>query len=140
MANDKPQDDKDKLNPHPEKPGEAQRTGQPDPTLDEWTGATSSPQPAPPAGERPAAASPNLPSSEQRAGATPLKPEEAATPKPAAQSHAPAAKPAGPVPQPWESELVERLRARFGSGVREASTYLGQDYFVVEPSVAYQAL
>ena len=139
MANDKPQDEQDKLTPHPEKAGEAQRTGKPDPTLGEWTGATSAPQPQPPAGEKPAAASPNVPSSEQKAGATPLKPEEAATPKPAAHGHAPAAKPAGPAAQPWEGELPTRLAARFGSGV-QAFIYLAQAYFVVDSSVAYQVL
>src|SRR5579871_1477735 len=136
MANDNPQD-KDHLNPHPEKPGEAQRTGQSDPTLEQWTGATSAPQPAPPAGQPPAEASPSLPASYKRAGATPLKPEEAATPKPAAQGHAAPAKPAGPAIQPWSGEIVERLQARFGSGIRGANTYLGQNYFVVDPSVAY---
>ena len=85
--------DQDKLNPHPEKPGEVQPAGQ-----------------------------------------------EKAVPKPAAAGHSAPAKPAGPTPQPWEAEIVERLRARLGSGIREASTYLGQNYFVVEPSVAYQVL
>lgn len=138
MADDRK--DQDRLNPHPEKAGEAQRTGQKDPTLEQWTGATSSPQPTPPAGQAPASASPTVPSSEQRAGATPLKPEEKATPKPAAGGHAPAAKPAGPAPQPWNDEIVERLRARFGSGIREASTYLKQNYFVVDAAVAYKVL
>src|SRR5947209_1266425 len=120
MADDRK--DQDRLNPHPEKPGEAQRTGREDPTVEQWTGATSAPQPAPPAGQPPAPASPNVPSSENKAGATPLKPEEKSTPKPAAAGHAAPAKPAGPVAQPWSDETVERLRARFGSGVREAST------------------
>src|SRR5438270_12927630 len=99
MADDRTDKDQDRLNPHPEKPGEAQRTGEKDPTLEQWTGATSSPQPAPPSGQKPASASPNLPSSGQKTGATPLHTDEKATPKPAAQGHAPAAKPAGPAPQ-----------------------------------------
>src|SRR5262249_33948164 len=60
--------------------------------------------------------------------------------KPAAAAHPPAAKPAGPAPQPWDSELVDRVRARFGSGVREASSYLGQNYFIVDSSVVFHVL
>jgi len=51
----------------------------------------------------------------------------AAAPKPAAP-----AKPAGPAPVPWEGELVARTKARFGAAILEASTFLGQNYFVVE--------
>jgi NADH-quinone oxidoreductase subunit C len=70
--------------------------------------------PAPAAGEKPAAA--------------------AATPKPAAP-----AKPAGPTPQPWESEMVARLRGRYGSGI-DPKTYLGQNYIVADPSIVYELL
>jgi NADH-quinone oxidoreductase subunit C len=59
-------------------------------------------------------------------------PPAAASPKPAAA--APPAKPAGPVPVPWESELVTRLKRRYGSGI-EALTYLGQNYMVVDRSL-----
>jgi NADH-quinone oxidoreductase subunit C len=58
-------------------------------------------------------------------GAAP--PPAAAPPKPAAP-----AKPAGPAPVPWESELVARMKARFGAAIIEASSFLGQNYFVVE--------
>ena len=44
------------------------------------------------------------------------------------------------MPVPWESEIVERLKQRFGSGIAEAATYLGQNYLVVEPSVAFSVL
>jgi len=73
---------------------------------------TASPPPA--AGEKPAAA--------------------AAPPKPAAP-----AKPAGPTPQPWESEMVSRLRNRYGSGI-DPKTYLGQNYIVADPSIVYELL
>ncbi len=65
--------------------------------------------------------------------------EKPATP---AKTAAPAAppKPAGPTPQPWESEMVAGLKRRFGSGIREASTYVGQPYMVVDSSVVYEAL
>jgi len=70
--------------------------------------------PPPAAGEKPAAA--------------------AAPPKPAAP-----AKPAGPMPQPWESEMVARLRGRYGSGI-DPKTYLGQNYIVADPSIVYELL
>jgi NADH-quinone oxidoreductase subunit C len=61
---------------------------------------------------------------------------------PAAKPAAPAAppKPAGPTPQPWESEMVTGFKGRFGSGIAEASTYVGQAYMVVDASVVYQVL
>src|SRR5439155_25144471 len=31
----------------------------------------------------------------------------------------PPPKPAGPTPMPWDSEMVARLKERFGSGIRE---------------------
>ena len=49
-------------------------------------------------------------------------------------------KPAGPTPQPWESDLITVLKRQYGSGIREASTYLGQKYMVVDPSIAYELL
>jgi NADH-quinone oxidoreductase subunit C len=58
----------------------------------------------------------------------------AAPPKPAAP-----AKPAGPTPQPWESEMVARLRGRYGSGI-DPKTYLGQNYIVADPSIVYELL
>ncbi|HXZ30950.1 MAG TPA: NADH-quinone oxidoreductase subunit C [Terriglobales bacterium] len=57
-----------------------------------------------------------------------------------AEKHAAPAKPAGPAPVPWESPLVAKLKAQYGSGVREANTYLGQNYLVLEPSIAREAL
>lgn len=62
----------------------------------------------------------------------------AAPPKPAAPAAPP--KPVAPVPVPWESEMVSRLRQRFGSGIREASTYLGQSYMVADRSIVYDVL
>jgi len=62
------------------------------------------------------------------------KPAAAAPPKPAAP-----AKPAGPTPQPWESEMVARLRGRYGSGI-DPKTYLGQNYIVADPSIVYELM
>ena len=76
-------------------------------------------------------------------------PEETkpSTPPPGGESNpvagrAPAApaKPAGPTPIPWESSMVAKLKGQYGSGIREASTYLGQNYMVVEPSVVSELL
>ena len=78
------------------------------------------------------------PAAEKPAAAAPAPPAPAAT-KPAAPAPPPA-KPAGPTPQPWESEMVANFKRRFGSGVREASTYVGQNYMVVDASVVYQVL
>ncbi len=74
------------------------------------------------------------------AGATPPpapapKPPAAAAPKPAAPP-----KPAGPVPTPWESELISDLKQRYGSGIAEASVYLGQKYMVVDRSIVHDVL
>jgi NADH-quinone oxidoreductase subunit C len=58
--------------------------------------------------------------------------------KPAA--HAAPAKPAGPAPIPWESPLVAKLHRQYGSGVRKANTYLGQNYLVLDSSIAHEVL
>jgi len=85
--------------------------------------------PPPPTGEPKASAGQPVPASVQSTPAQ--KPPE----KPAAP-----AKPAGPVPVPWESSLVTQLKAQYGSGVREANTYLGQNYLVLDPSIAHEIL
>jgi NADH-quinone oxidoreductase subunit C len=65
-----------------------------------------------------------------------------ATPAPEAGAHRAAApaKPAGPVPVAWDSPLVASLKAQFGSGIAEASTYLGQNYFVIDRSLIGEVL
>ena len=88
-------------------------------------------------------------------GASDAKPTEAAkpaTPAPtaAAKPAAPAAaapkpvaapaKPTGPVPEPWESELATGLKQQYGSGILEASRYLGQRYLIVDSSVLPEIL
>jgi NADH-quinone oxidoreductase subunit C len=60
----------------------------------------------------------------------------AAAPKPPAAP----AKPAGPVPEPWESDLVTALKQQYGSGILEASRYLGQRYLIVDSSVLPEIL
>jgi NADH-quinone oxidoreductase subunit C len=62
----------------------------------------------------------------------------AATPaKPAAHPAAP--KPAGPVPTPWDSPLVAKLKREYGSGI-EPLTYLGQNYIVADRSLIPEIL
>jgi NADH-quinone oxidoreductase subunit C len=92
-------------------------------------------QPKPPE-TKPAAEKPAAPPAAKPAAAAP--PPAAAAKPPAAA--APPAKPAGPTPQPWQSEMVAKFKGRFGSGVREASTYVGQSYMIVDASVVYQVL
>jgi len=90
---------------------------------------TKSPTPPPKSGEpKPPAGQPN-PGSVQSTPAH--KPPE----KPAAP-----AKPAGPAPVPWQSPLVSKLKAQYGSGVRESNTYLGQNYLVLDPSITNEVL
>src|ERR1051326_1157963 len=69
-------------------------------------------------------------------------PDEAKSPTSAGEHAAPAApaKPAGPVPTPWNSPLVSDLHKRYGSGISEASTYLGQNYLVVDSSKITEVL
>jgi NADH-quinone oxidoreductase subunit C len=98
---------------------------------------TKSPSPTPPGDEqKPAAESAaTTPKPAAPAGAPP----KAAAP---ASGHAPAApaKPVGPPPIPWDSPMVTRLKAQYGSGIREANTYLGQKYMVVDSSLIPELL
>lgn len=83
---------------------------------EETKGNTSAP-------ERPAPAAP----------AVPAKPAAAAKP-------AVPAKPAAPAPEPWDAPLPNGLKNRFGSAVREASSYLGQNYLVIDAAVIHDVL
>ncbi len=57
----------------------------------------------------------------------------------AAKPPAPA-KPAGPQPEPWNSELVAKLKKQYGSGIREANTYVGQKYLLVDSGIVFEVL
>ncbi len=72
------------------------------------------------------------PETPQKAAAAPAAPAAA---KPAA----PAAKAAVPVPTPWDSPLVAKLKREYGSGI-EPLTYLGQNYMVVDRSLIPEIL
>ena len=36
--------------------------------------------------------------------------------------------------------MVGKLKGQYGSGIREASSYLGQNYLVIEPAIAFELL
>jgi NADH-quinone oxidoreductase subunit C len=78
----------------------------------------------------PVSATPPSPAVPATAVAKPVAP---AVPKP------PVAPPK-PAPLRWESELIAGLKRQYGSGIREASIYLGQKYLVVDPTIAYELL
>ena len=98
-------------------------------------------KPAAPAAAKPAAttaaAKPAIPAT-PAGEAKPAAPAAAA--KPAAPAAKPPAKPEGPKPEPWDSPLVAKLKAQYGSGIKEAATYVGQKYLVVDSSIAYEIL
>src|SRR5712692_1715086 len=110
---------------------------------------TKSPPSPPPGGEpKPTADQPATPGgvSATVSGSVQSDPkaasEKPATPAaPAAKPAAPAAppKPAGPVPTPWDSPMVTKLKGEYGSGI-EPLTYLGQDYMVVDRSLIPEIL
>jgi len=91
--------------------------------------------------------SPNPPQSSSSSEAKPVA-AVPATPKPAVPAGAAAApakppvppKPAGPTPQPWDNGFIQRLKKVYGSGIRESSTYLGQNYLVVDASIVSEIL
>jgi NADH-quinone oxidoreductase subunit C len=93
------------------------------------TKPNGTPPEVPPSADQPA---PENPTSFPVTPAAPV----AAKPAPPAAPVAPrppAAKPAGPVP--WDNDFTQRLKKTFGSGIREASTYLGQNYLIVDPAI-----
>ena len=55
-------------------------------------------------------------------------------PKPASAAPPAPSKPAGAVPLPWDSPLVAKFKAQYGSGI-EPLSYLGQNYLVVDRSL-----
>jgi NADH-quinone oxidoreductase subunit C len=87
---------------------------------------TKSPTPPPTGQPKPAAGEP-IPGTVQ---STPAQKPEAAAPS----------KPAGPTPAAWDSPMAAKLKAHYGSGIRESSTYLGQNYMIVETSIVSEFL
>jgi len=84
-------------------------------------------------------------SAEATKSAAAAKPAAPATAKPAAPAAGAAKaavppKPEGPKLEPWESELITDLKRLYGSGIIEASRYLGQHYMVVDSSILPEIL
>ena len=104
-----------------------EETKEPNPVLPESSPAKSTN--TAPAAAKPAAEVPDA----KPAAAAPVA-------KPAAPAAKPAPKPEGPKPESWESPLVGALRAQYGSGIREASIYVGQKYLIVDSSIVYEIL
>ena len=73
-------------------------------------------------------------------GASTPEAEKPSAAAPSAQKPAPPAKPAGPSPIPWDSPMVATLKGQYGSGIREANSYLGQNYLVVEAALIPEIL
>jgi NADH-quinone oxidoreductase subunit C len=66
---------------------------------------------------------------------------KAAPPKPAPAPHAaPPKPPATMAATPWDSELARDLKSQFAEGIREASTYLGQNFLIVKPDAVIPVL
>ena len=64
-----------------------------------------------------------------------------APPKPAAAAHAaPPKPPAVMVTTPWESDITQLLKERFGAEISEFSTYLGQSFLVAKPDAVIPIL
>jgi NADH-quinone oxidoreductase subunit C len=97
------------------------------------TKPNGTPPEVPPSSEKPAAEKPTVEASPSTAPpAKPPAPQAAAT---APKAPAPPAKPAGPVPVPWDNEFTQRLKNTYGAAIRETSTYLGQNYLVVDTTI-----
>jgi NADH-quinone oxidoreductase subunit C len=117
-------------------------TKPPAPPLPEGTPKPTADQPATPGGVK---ATPSG-SVQSETKASPDKPAAAAPAAPAAAkpaapaaAHAAPAKPAAPVPTPWDSPMVAKFKRQYGSGV-EPLTHLGQNYMVVDRSLIPEIL
>ena len=64
-----------------------------------------------------------------------------APPKPPAAAHAaPPKPPAAMVTTPWESDITQLLKERFGADLTECATYLGQNFVVAKPDAVIPIL
>jgi NADH-quinone oxidoreductase subunit C len=78
--------------------------------------------------------------------ASPAEKSPAPAPKPAAPKPAAAAHPAPPKPPavmvttPWESDITQLLKERFGEDITEFSSYLGQSFLVAKPAAVIPIL
>ena len=81
------------------------------------------------------------PEAPQAATAAVKTPSPAAAPVASSEAKPAApAKPEGPKPELWESDLVTSLKQQYGSGIVEALRYLGQKYVTVDSSILPEIL
>jgi NADH-quinone oxidoreductase subunit C len=73
------------------------------------------------------------------AAGAPAKPVAAAPATPPAAKPAAPAKAPVPMPVPWDSPMIAKLKGNYGSGI-EALTYAGQNYMVVDRSLIPEIL
>jgi NADH-quinone oxidoreductase subunit C len=138
-----PEDSKgpDSVSPEPEgakAPVEAAVPNKPESTSALAEGAVASVKTQAAGGGAPAPATkPDAPPAAKPAAPPAAKP---AAPVAAAKPAAAPAKPTGPVPEPWDSEVIAALRQQYGSGIVEASRYLGQKYVIVDNSILAEIL
>jgi NADH-quinone oxidoreductase subunit C len=121
----------------PKSPASPPPEGVPQPTAD---------QPATPGGVKASSSGPvqlpaaTVPETEAAPDKpTPAKPAGAPPAPVAAKPSVTAAKAAVPVPVPWESPMISKLRGNYGSGI-EPLTYLGQNYLAVDRSLIPEVL
>jgi len=121
----------------------------PQPGVEAAPSAPASAKPTPAETSEPSAPQAAAPVTKPEVAAKPAetaKPADAAlaTPPAAAKPVAPAAKappkPEGPKPELWDSDLTRSLKSQYGSGINEASTYVGQNYLVVDSTILYEIL
>src|SRR5512133_2936069 len=75
------------------------------------------------------------------AGQPPKPPTPAAKPAPPKPAAPPPPKaPAVMAATPWDDDLARDLKAHFSAGVKETSTYLGQNFIVTTPEAAVPVL
>ncbi|MFN0166154.1 MAG: NADH-quinone oxidoreductase subunit C [Bryobacteraceae bacterium] len=73
-------------------------------------------------------------------GQSPQPPKPPAAAKPAAKPPAAPKPPAVMVTVPWETDLTREVKARFGDGVPESVSYLGQNFWAVTPETVIPLL
>ena len=68
------------------------------------------------------------------------KPPAAAKPPAAPAGHAPPKPPPAMAVTPWESDLTQQLKERFGDQITQFSSYLGQNFLIAKPTATIPIL
>lgn len=126
----------------PAKPGGEKATPSGSVQSDTTTAPT---KPSPPSETSTPTTPPKAAAPASPAGTTATKPGAPPTPgaakpaAPAAAGHPAPPKPVGPVPTPWDSPLVAKLKGCYGSGITPL-THLGQNYIEADRSLIPELL